>query len=166
MERRNRSYRSYGNLNDSRRVHKDSYVDGNTVRKFQVVPQQEEIDVEKHNNRVAIRQNRERVGHMNPAYVVFLTVASIVSFFICFQYIQLRSQITSDMKTIATLESDLSALKISNDAELSRVNNSIDLEEIKRIAMEELGMVYASEDQVVLYQDKDAEYFRQYEDVK
>lgn len=161
MEQKSRRYSNVNRMKNS-----NSYVDGNTVRKFQVVPDNQNIDVEKHNSRVAIRKNRERMGHMNPAYVAFLTVASIVSFVICFHYIQLRSQITSDMKTIANLESDLSALKIANDAELSRVNNSIDLEEIKRIAMEELGMVYASEDQVVLYQDKDAEYFRQYEDVK
>ena len=161
MKQRTRNYRQ---INHDRSG--NAYVDRNTVRKFQVVPGNENIDVEKHNSRVAIQKNRERQGHMNPAYVAFLTVASIVSFVICFHYIQLRSQITADMKTIANLESDLSNIKISNDAELSRVNNSIDLEEIKRIAMEELGMVYASEDQVVLYQDKDAEYFRQYEDVK
>ena len=69
------------------------------------------------------------------------------------------------MENIAELESQLSDLKIENDAEYSRATSSIDLEEMKRIAMEELGMVYADKEQVVIYEDKEAEYFRQYEDI-
>ena len=156
MERRERkSYQRQTNY----------YVEGNTVRQLELLP---EMTPDYDSRRVpknTIRKNREKASHMNPAYVLFLSVASVVTFMVCFHYIQLRSQITAHMKNIAALETELSDLKIENDAELSRVNNSIDLEEIKRIAMEELGMVYASKDQVILYQDKDAEYFRQYESV-
>ncbi|MDE6314751.1 MAG: cell division protein FtsL [Lachnospiraceae bacterium] len=141
------------------------YVEGNTARQLELLP---ELPLEHDTRRVprnTIRKNREKASHMNPGYVLFLSVASVVTFMICFQYIQLRSQITSRIENISTMETELSDLKIENDAELSRVNNSIDLEEIKRIAMEELGMVYASKEQVILYEDKDAEFFRQYESV-
>lgn len=147
------------------------YVYGNTVRKLEAVPerqperreQQEQRNYRAEKN--AVRKNREKAKQMNRPYVIFLTMASVVSFLVCFHYIELRSQMTAQIKNIAALESALSDLKIENDAELSRVNNSIDLEEIKKIAMEELGMVYANKDQVILYQDKEAEYFRQYESV-
>ena len=43
--------------------------------------------------------------------------------------------------------------------------SSVDLESIRKTAMEELGMVYASEDQVVLYDSKSTDYVRQYQDV-
>lgn len=144
---------------------KSYYVEGNTARQLEVLPELPPTQDSRRVPRNTIRKNREKASHMNPAYVMFLTVASVVTFMVCFHYIQLRSQITSRMKNIAALETELSDLKIENDAELSRVNNSIDLEEIKRIAMEELGMVYASKEQVILYEDKDAEYFRQYESV-
>lgn len=150
------------------------YVYGNAVRKAEAVPkvrpQQEERrerreDKEYRNDRNIVRKNREKARHMNPAYVLFLSGAAVVTFMVCFHYIELRSDITARIKNIAALETELSDLKIENDAELSRVNNSINLEEIKRIAMEELGMVYADKDQVILYEDKESEYFRQYEDV-
>ena len=38
-------------------------------------------------------------------------------------------------------------------------------EVIARVVCEELGMVYADKEQVVIYEDKEAEYFRQYDDI-
>lgn len=141
------------------------YVYGNTARRLEVMPEMEPKRTGQRVPRNAIRKNREKARHMNPAYVMFLSVACVVTFVVCFRYIQLRSEITGRIENISDLESQLSDLKIENDAEYSRVTNSVDLEEIKRIAMEELGMVYADEEQVVMYEDKEAEYFRQYEDV-
>lgn len=141
------------------------YVYGNTVRHLEVAPEMEPDRTRQRVPRNAIRKNREKARHMNPAYVMFLSVACVVTFVVCFHYIQLRSEITGRIENISVLESQLSDLKIENDAEYSRVSNSIDLEEIKRIAMEELGMVYADEEQVVMYEDKEEEYFRQYEEV-
>lgn len=145
------------------------YVYGNAVRKLDTLPEmqpdatEERRQREQRKARNAVRRNREKARQMNPGYVIFLTIASAVTFAVCFHYVQLRSQMTSQIKNIAALETELSNLKIENDAELGRVNSSIDLEEIKKIAMEELGMVYANKDQVILYEDKEAEYFRQYE---
>ncbi|MBQ2800562.1 MAG: hypothetical protein IJF03_04145 [Lachnospiraceae bacterium] len=152
------------------RQERNMYVYGNTVRRLEVVPELEprKEQPERTGQRIsknAIRKNREKARHMNSAYVVFLSVACVVTFIVCFQYIQLRSEITERMENIAELESQLSDLKIENDAEYSRATSSIDLEEMKRIAMEELGMVYADKEQVVIYEDKEAEYFRQYEDI-
>ncbi len=141
------------------------YVYGNTARRLEVVPEMEPKRTGQRVPKNAIRKNREKARHMNPAYVMFLSAACVVTFAVCFHYIQLRSEITGKIENISALESQLSDLKIENDAEYSRVTNSVDLEEIKRIAMEELGMVYADEDQVVMCEDKEAEYFRQYEDV-
>lgn len=141
------------------------YVYGNTAPRLEVVPELEPRTPEHRIPKNTIRKNREKARHMNPAYVMFLSVACVVTFVVCFNYIKLRSEITGRIENIAALEGQLSDLKIENDAEYSRAANSVDLEEIKRIAMEELGMVYADKEQVVMYQDKEAEYFRQYEDV-
>lgn len=160
--------RAVRNRND--RVERNVYVYGNTVRRLEVAPESEPRRerprrTEQRISKNAIRKNREKARHMNPAYVMFLSVASVVTFVVCFRYIQLRSEITERMENIAELETQLSDLKIENDAEYSRATSSINLEEIKRIAMEELGMVYADKEQVVMYEDKEAEYFRQYEDI-
>lgn len=153
-------------VQNKRRAQKNNlYVYGNTVRKLETAPEINPNQPERRVTRNAVRKNREKAKHMNPAYVLFLSAATIVTVAVCFQYVQLRSEITGRIENIAALEAELSDLKIENDAEYSRITNSVSLEEIKQIAMEELGMVYANEDQVVLYEDKEAEYFRQYEDI-
>ena len=47
----------------------------------------------------------------------------------------------------------------------TRINTSIDLDNIYKIATEELGMVYANKDQVRMYNKTESEYVRQYEDI-
>ena len=69
------------------------------------------------------------------------------------------------MKNIAALESQLTDLKQENDDEYNRVVTSVDLEKIRDIAINELGMVYAQEDQVVLYDSEGSDYVRQYADI-
>ena len=54
-------------------------------------------------------------------------------------------------------------MKKNNDADLAAINNSIDYEEIRRIAIEELGMHYASDGQIVSYtEDYTNDYVRVY----
>ncbi|HOO29292.1 MAG TPA: septum formation initiator family protein, partial [Lachnospiraceae bacterium] len=112
-----------------------------------------------------VRKNRERASHMNPAYVVFLTLAMLVTGYVCIQYIQLQSNITNSVKQISVLESQLNDLKAENDDTESRIKDSVSLEEIKQRAMDELGMQYAKEDQIVKYDSDDTDYVRQYIDV-
>lgn len=48
-----------------------------------------------------------------------------------------------------------------NDEEYSRITSNINLEEIKRIAIGELGMTYATEGQVIPYESNSNDYMRQ-----
>jgi len=52
-------------------------------------------------------------------------------------------------------------LKLANDEEYSRITSSIDIEEIKRIAIGELGMNYALEGQIVTYTNECSDYVKQ-----
>jgi len=76
-----------------------------------------------------------------------------------------QSDITNKISNIATLESQLADLKSDNDEAYGRVTRSVDLEYVKQVAIGELGMVYASEDQVVLYESTEDDYVRQYADI-
>lgn len=69
------------------------------------------------------------------------------------------------MKNIAALEARLSELKAENDDEYNRVTTSVDLEKVREIAINELGMVYAKADQVILYNSQGSDYVRQYGDI-
>ena len=75
-------------------------------------------------------------------------------------YIQLQSELTAMTKTVARRESELNQLKLANDEEYNRIISSINLEEVRRIAMGELGMVYAEEGQIITYEGNRSDYMR------
>lgn len=147
---------------DSRR--RTGYVEGTAVRKLQTSGNPAE--------RRERRRRREvrHAGHAKPrnlglGYVLFLTAACGLTLWVCAGYLQLQADNTAKVKNIAALESQLSDLKTENDDEYNRVVTSVDLEEIRDIAINELGMVYAQEDQVVLYDSEGSDYVRQYADI-
>ena len=140
------------------------YIHGNAVRKLD-----ERIYVPEERRRKPIsntaRKNREKARHMNLGYVLFLSCAVIAAGFILTIYIGLQSDITNSIKNISRLESQLNALKLDNDEEYSRITSSVDLEEVKRIAIQELGMKYAEEGQIVIVEGGGSDYMRQMADI-
>lgn len=56
-------------------------------------------------------------------------------------------------------------MKLANDTKYDETMASVDLEKIKDIAINELGMVYAEQGQIINYNSQDGDYVRQYEDV-
>ena len=137
------------------------YIYGNTVRKENEVPD-ERIERRKKEN---IRRNRQRQLQVNFGYTLFLLTAVIASLFVCIKYIQIRAEATNSMKRITSLENELIELKDDNDITYNRLLTSVDLNEIKRIAIEEYGMVYAGENQIITYQTDSDDYMYQYMDV-
>ena len=137
------------NRNDRRRTaYRDSiYVQGSTPRKLQALPAYEEQQPQKKLSS-RTRKNRERALHMNIGSVLSMAVAMLAAGLILTVYLTLQSDITNSIKHIASLESTLNELKMENDENYSRITNNVDLEEVKRVAMQELGMRYAEEGQI------------------
>ena len=69
------------------------------------------------------------------------------------------------MRRIESMESKVEKLKNENDTLETRINAYVNLENVYEIATKELGMVYASKDQVITYDKTESEYVRQYEDI-
>lgn len=111
------------------------------------------------------RRNRDRAAHMSFGYVLFLTLAIVATGIGCLQYLKLQSEITNSIKRISVLESQLNEIKAENDDTESRIKGTVSFEEIKKRAMNELGMQYATQDQIVKYASDDTDYVRQYIDI-
>lgn len=160
MSQNRRSYRQagYNNRNIGGEANRNIYMYGNTVRKMELQRQLEEEQVRQ--LRPEVRKNREKAHHMSAGYLLFLGLALAAAALILVNYIQLQAELTNLTKSVATKESSLNNLKVSNDEEYNRIVNSIDLEEIKRIAIGELGMVYAEEGQIVSYTTESNDYMR------
>ncbi len=109
--------------------------------------------------------NRAKASHMNPGYILFLSLALVICASAAIVYVNLRSENTALMKQAAKLEAAFNEAKQSNDEEYNRIRASINMEEIKRIAMEELGMRYPDEEQVVDVSGKSEDYVRQFKKI-
>lgn len=102
---------------------------------------------------------------MNSAYVVFLAIAALVALIVCVNYVRLQSSITSRSKNITVLQKELADMKEENTTKYNAVMDSVNLDEIREKAEGELGMVYASPDQIVEYDDPATDYVKQYENI-
>lgn len=149
------------------------YVNGSTVRQIEAQPvRRERIDrtrikeeQQRKRRRNAVRRNRERALHMSIGYVAFLTICVSVIAFSAVAVVQMQSQITQRMKNISALESQITDLRADNDARYKEIVTSVDLNHIKDVAMNELGMRYATEDQIVYYSVVNNNFMDQYSDI-
>lgn len=146
-----------------------SYIEGNTARKLSVVEmparrvdrrQEQRPTPARESRRTPVKEQRLGFGH-----VVLVTICAVAALWICAGYLQLQAENTRSLKQIAALESQLAELKTENDDQYNRLMSSVDLNSIREIAINELGMVYANPDQVILYDSQTNDYVRQYAEV-
>lgn len=140
------------------RGQRGQYVHGSAAPKVDIRRQIQEVP-SRHVS-ANVKKNRAKARNMSPVYVIYLMVALFITGIILVNYVNLCSRLTNQVATINRMESQLNKMRLDNDEELNRVNNKIDLEEIKRIAIGELGMTYAQEGQIVTYSGEGADYMR------
>ncbi len=158
-----------------------TYVDGNTVRKAvpaRALPKRvsrsrearlaayrrQQQEREKLYEEQQKRLRRKSMG-IDALSLMALLLASGVTLGLCFSYIQLQTEINTHISSIEKKSSELEKLKSENDALQSSIDTSVDLDEVYRVATQELGMVYADQDQVITYSKTESGYVRQYEDI-
>lgn len=152
----------------------DYYVDGNTVRRAEAAPDyrqrrqeriNEEEEAKERRRRRMVRREQERTLRVGRSYLTFLTMVMIVFGVFAGTYIKIQSDVTSRMDTVSNLESQIADLKAENDEAYKRLSTSVDLESVKKTALEELGMSYVKESQIVYYSVGDDDYMNQYGDI-
>lgn len=172
------------------RNNRGAYIEGNTARRLQEVPAKRAYSQQKPPARKRVKasetsgstrsslssasshqlsreaqRNREKAMNMSRGFVIFLALVSVAILFGCVHYLQLKSEVTAKMKTVAALETQLTELKEDNDAYESQVTSNVDLNTIKKIAIGRLGMRYPSDDQKMTYETSQSSYVRQYQDI-
>lgn len=154
MTERQRRYASYSHR-----------VEGNTVRKYNNdydVVREIEREPKKQLSKQT-RRNRERARFMNFGHVAFLFTCVCMAGVLLYGYLTLQSANTAAAAEVASLESRLNSLKLDNEEEYSRIMSSVNMEEIKVRAIEELGMQYAQEGQIIEVPCAADDYVRQYQ---
>lgn len=134
------------------------YQYDNTARNLDVRRQLQEAPKRQLSNET--RKNRDKAQHMNPGYVIFLLSALCVCAIVLINYVQLQSEITATVKSISSMESRLNTMQLTNEENYNRIVSAVDLEEVRKIAIGELGMTYAGEGQIISYENAGSDYMR------
>ena len=143
---------------------KSYIIDGNTVR-VQARPEQDrawEQEILAHVQRPQAVPVRVRV---NVPYVLMLLAVTLLFAYLCFSYLKLQASINASMNRIANMKEQLTKVRSENAVRENRLSAQMDLEEVYRIAVEEMGMTYPLDNEVVIYTEQMREYVRQYEDI-
>ena len=164
----------------SGRTYNMGYVDGNTVRKLEPAPYEDQRRKRErarreqaerrrraqqdHNRQIAVR-NQARVIKIDLKYTLFLGVAVVVTLLMCVYYLNLQSRLTSLNSNISGLKSELTTLTDANQATRERIDIRIDLEKVYELATEELGMHYPTKDQIIYYSGTSDDYVKQYKEI-
>lgn len=182
MQESNSVYRRNSNQNASngRDYRRMTYIEGSAVRRVDTMPddweneqkrrrEQEKREVQQRQHarrrRAIARRNQDRALIMNRGYVAFLTMAAIITCMTAGIYIKLQSDITIRLGNIAQLETCVNNLKADNDATSKRLATSVSLENVKKQAVEALGMSYPDEDQIVYYEIDHVDSMLQYGEI-
>ena len=142
------------------------YIYGNTVRQAEVMPQRQEEPRKEHKKKKLDRQilkNRRKAMRMNPAYVMFLSIAAVAALVVCVWYLQ--DGWKEYRKESRKAEKKLADAKEENTTRYNVVMDSVNLEEVRDRAINDLGMGYATSDQIIEYQNPVNDYVKQYESI-
>lgn len=150
------------------------YISGNTVRKLYVAeplnaPERErKRRVRTEEDESLERARRAKIRHANRVnflYTVAVTAVVAVIFTICYQYLNLQSEVKNNSAVVTQMQDELTQLTSQNDENEMAINAGINYEQIYNTAVNELGMVYPDRQQVIKYNPGVSEYVKQYQDV-
>lgn len=168
MDKRGSSFRAmYEDGSAVRRIYEKPYDYSSQPQRRQPLTE-EEFRRLKEQQKGIIKKRKKTKKHitkMEISTLFCLSISALITLYMCISFLMVQSQITSMSKETARLQSELVELQNENNAAYERIETSMDLSKIYKIATEELGMVHASEEQVVTYEDAESDYVRKYAEI-
>lgn len=154
---------------DSRNYQRRYYVEGNTARKLDAVPQRIERPQrrQEQERKANSRSNRNvrRALAFDLRYTLALLVATSFLFVSCVSMLSVQADITEQRREITMLERNLTKMTDTNNEKSKQLESSVDLTKVYDIAIHELGMVYPKTGQVISYDASNPDYVKQYKDI-
>lgn len=152
---------------NKRSYYSTNYYDGSAVRKLNTLPEtrREREEIRRPEPKKVPKAKPRRNPAINLVTFLMLTAAIGVTLYSAVDYLKVQTEITNLSKAVSSSEVELTKLTADNDAALSKIDTSLDLKEVFEIAVNELGMVFPNQNQVVTYESAVSEYVRQYDSV-
>ena len=142
---------------------RQSYVEGNTVRKAEALPKRRER-VRPEPKRRPERQPAVMPGISGKNFVFLMAMLALV-IFTGFTYLSAQSEVRSMKKKIISKQAEIAEQKEDNDAAYQEIINSVDIAEIYERATRKLRMVQAENNQIYTYKNRKSDMVKQYADI-
>ena len=150
---------------------------GNTAPKAEPVrettPKKQEVQRPKRQEKQSPKQETKTRTYAKPRVehnigffsMCILLTAILLTLYTCFMYLRVQSETVVITKEIRQLEAELESLQDRNEAATNEVVDAVNLDEVYRVAVQELGMVYPNNNRTVYYQSSADGYVRQFGDI-
>lgn len=153
---------------EARKNHNQQYMTGNVVRKLDGVPNypNQENPARRQGVQVAPKKVRKpkNMG-LDLFSLLMLSLALSATVYVCIGYINAHHNLVTMSKKVATTESEVMHLKNKTDGEYEKLDTAIDLQKVYKVATEKLGMVHASNNQVIPYESMKSDAVRKYGEI-
>lgn len=156
------------------RIYGAGYIQGSAVpKRAEEVPvriprRQEQLSEEEIRRRRTernVQKNRAKATRIGGLFTLLIVGAMAVMLLTFARYISLTNEKSDNAKEITALQDELSELKEGNEQKQLSIDTSIDYDYIYNVATDKLGMIYASEEQIIKYKSGESEYVMQFSDV-
>lgn len=139
------------------------YVYGTAARKYEQVLPYEEERIK--NGKTVQKQKKQKVSFANAIIMIAFAAAVAFTVYTCFRYLSLQAEAVAISDHIASLENEISIVKVQNDAVEYEISGYKDIDYIYQTAVTELGMVEAAKSQISHYVSTENEYMIQSGDI-
>ncbi len=147
------------------------YEHGSSARDYNTQPVRREIPERSTPRRTAprtetrMRPRADRALAFSFGYGVFVLASVAVMIAACIMMLNMEIDISNQQEEIVSLESQIEAISYDNEARRVRLENMYSLDEIRNIAVNEMGMVYAKKGQIIYYDSAEEDYVNQVKSV-
>ncbi len=106
-----------------------------------------------------VMRNRNRAMKISPAYAIFFILAAVCTVAVCVVYIRLQTDVLNYKISSCYFDAGRTAdLTEANDTAYNAAVDSVNLDTVREKAMNEMGMVYESQGNVVEYKSPTSDY--------
>lgn len=149
---------------DYRRMY---YVDGTAARQLQVVPDYEREQEQRRKPQIEkLPSKAPKLSHgVDFISMTLLVIAMAITLYMCYNYLQVQGNIVQLERDVKLLNEELDTLTAENAAIEDNLNSEVDWENLYLTAVNELGMVYPNNNEVITYHSTEKGHVIQYKDI-
>ncbi len=172
MEANRKRHQYYTNKNyiDGSTARKQSFVEQQAMEDYSAVPERRRREIPARPRQVPtprrqIHRQARYLSGISKASLFMLTIAIATTLYFCIEFLMLQHQVAKMEKDIVSMENQLNKTRNENNATFEQINMVYDLDYVYSIAVNELGMVYPNNNEVITFEAADDSYVRQYADI-